>query len=254
MRGLKDNHSQPSRSAAERLQFSLRGLLVFIGVFCAGCALVFSAIRAAREADRRSRCKARLTDIAVAVCEYHDTYGCFPPPFFSDAAGKPLYSWRVRVNQLTGAANLALDAYNFGLPWNDPSNLRVSGSCGDEFQCPSVRYPRGTGCTDYVMVLGEKTATRAGGAPSAVGHDDQIIIVEIPDSDIYWTEPRDLVLGEMRIQINDESKPGVSIAHGHRAVVFSEEEVPRTISLHGRRSTFYLTDYTLESKKARSKE
>jgi hypothetical protein len=214
MSNVQDHQSEPRRWARERFQFSMRGLLVFVGLFCAGCALVFSSVRAVREADRRARCKARHQSIGLAVCDYHDTSGSFPPPFFSDAAGKPLNSWRVLVGESLGDGALMRNGYRLRLPWNDSTNLKISGFYGWQFQCPA-RHPKVNGYTDYVMVLGETRASRAGAAPSVGAHHDQIIIVEIADSDVYWTEPRDLVLGELSIQINDESKP-VSSDHAHR--------------------------------------
>jgi len=255
MSDIHDNQSQPPLPSPPRLQFSMRGLLVIVGVLCAVCALVFGAIRGAREADRKARCEARLQSIGLGVCQYYDAYGSFPLPYSSDAAGKPINSWRVLVGDFLGDFSLNRHRYDASLPWNNPANLAISRLDGNQFlfQCPSAPHPGGNGYTDYVMVLSDNATLTPGRAPSATEHRNQFIIVEIAGSDIYWTEPRDLVLGEMRIQINGEFTPGATSGHAHRAVVFNEEDVPRTISLHGRRATFYVTDYTLESKKATGK-
>ena len=46
-----------------------------------------------------------------------------------------------------------------------------------------------------------------------------IIVAEIADSDIFWTEPRDLSTDEMSLHINDKSKPSISSHHPHGAMV-----------------------------------
>ena len=38
-----------------------------------------------------------LKQIGLALLEYHQKYGSFPPAFVADANGKPLYSWRVLI-------------------------------------------------------------------------------------------------------------------------------------------------------------
>jgi hypothetical protein len=70
------------------------------------------------------------------------------------------------------------------------------------------------------MVVGQqRTASSAG---SHV-HPDAILVVEIVDSDIYWTEPRDLNFDEMSFRVNDRSKPSISSHHVHGAMaVFAD--------------------------------
>ena len=55
------------------------------------------AFRDAREAARRSQCKGNLKQIGLALLNYHDTFGCFPPAYIADADGKPMHSWRVLI-------------------------------------------------------------------------------------------------------------------------------------------------------------
>src|SRR5437867_7559265 len=77
-------------------------VVVIIGVIgalvvCGGilAALLLPAIQAAREAARRAQSSNNLKQIALALHNYHDVHGSFPPAVVTDANGQPLYSGRV---------------------------------------------------------------------------------------------------------------------------------------------------------------
>jgi prepilin-type processing-associated H-X9-DG protein len=152
--------------------------------------------------------------IGLALHEYHDIHGCFPAPFSVDANGKPLHSWRVAM--LPFMASTTFDStFDYTVAWNHPKNVKVSARWSHLFQCPSARQPAGTAFTNYVMVLGQKRTAQSG----QVDHPPAIIVVEIVNSDIHWTEPRDLNFDEMSFTINDKTKPSISSHHVHRAMV-----------------------------------
>src|SRR4051794_7934118 len=66
-------------------------------VACAGSlfGLLARAVEQAREAARRSQCTCNLCQIKLALHNSHESHGAFPPAYVADAAGRPLYSWRV---------------------------------------------------------------------------------------------------------------------------------------------------------------
>ncbi len=198
------------------LQFSVRGLLRFVGVLCvvfALIALLGRGIRAAREAAWQQHCTNNLKMIGIALHSYHDIYNRFPPPFSTDANGKPMHSWRIAIGPYISSSRL-YDQYDYKQPWNSPKNLALTAQWpwwGHDFTCPSTNQPTGSGFTNYVMVVGQD---RVGS-----GRKEAIIVVEIADSDIHWTEPRDLNFDEMSFTINDKTKPSISSHHPHGAMV-----------------------------------
>ena len=52
-----------------------------------------------------------------------------------------------------------------------------------------------------------------------------MIIIEIADSDIHWMEPRDVLLSELSMKINDRSKRSLSSYHGGACVLRADGTV-----------------------------
>lgn len=68
-----------SRPAHPRGGFTLVELLVVIAIIGILIALLLPAVQAAREAARRSQCRNNMKQLGLALHNYHDTYGAFPP-------------------------------------------------------------------------------------------------------------------------------------------------------------------------------
>ena len=89
---------------------------------------------AAQEERRHWACKMNLKLLAIALHNYHDTYGAFPPAYVADASGKPMHSWRVLI--LPHMEQLALyERYNFNEPWDGPNNILLANEMPDIFRC-----------------------------------------------------------------------------------------------------------------------
>jgi type II secretory pathway pseudopilin PulG len=70
-------HSQ--NQGTSRSAFTLKELLVSVAVIGALCALALPFVQMARENARRNSCSSNLHIIGVALMNYENKHGCFPP-------------------------------------------------------------------------------------------------------------------------------------------------------------------------------
>ena len=172
-----------------------------------------------REPYRRAQCHNYLRQIGVAMHDYHDEYGCFPPAYVADDDGRPMYSWRVLLLPLMEESEPELYAqFRLDEPWDSPENIKVLDAVGQysHLHCPSDRDSSATE-TNYVLIVGEESLSRG---PNGVTIDqisdrtsNTIMVVEIVQSGIQWTEPRDLKAEEITFRINDPERPGIGSRH-----------------------------------------
>ena len=86
-------------------------------------------------------------------------------------------------------------------------------------------------CTNYVMLIDDRPGqlngppNRPGSFPPRLYPDHSVIVIEIADSDIHWMEPRDVLLSELSMKINDRSNRSLSSYHGGACVVHADASV-----------------------------
>ncbi|NLE37571.1 MAG: DUF1559 domain-containing protein [Pirellulaceae bacterium] len=198
-------------------------------------ALLLPAVQAAREAARRMQCTNNMKQITLALHNYHDAYGQFPPAYTVDDTGKPLHSWRVLILPYMEDSYL-YEQIRLDEPWDSPHNMAVAGQyCPHYYRCASDAVGNFTD-TSYVMVVGPGCISDGSGAKSIAdvkdGTSNTILVVEMADSGIRWTEPRDLDAVTMSYQLNDPANKscissmhpgGVNVAMADGSVQFLSE-------------------------------
>jgi prepilin-type processing-associated H-X9-DG protein len=191
--------------------------LLGIALVCGGIliALLLPAVQAAREAARRSQCVNNLKQIALAMHNYHDVYGSFPPAYLADEEGKPMHSWRVLLLPFLEQQAL-YQQYNFNEPWNSPANQRIASTVLSVYRCPSdpaIGAPE----TSYVMIVGPGTLSDGTSSTDmseiSDGTSNTLMIIEATGTGIGWAEPRDLDATKITFQVNEPTGGEIESPH-----------------------------------------
>ncbi|MDH3719020.1 MAG: DUF1559 domain-containing protein, partial [Planctomycetota bacterium] len=89
--------------------------------------LLLPVVQSCRESASRVQCMNNLKQIALALHQYHDQYGSFPPAYVAGPDGKPWHSWRVLILPFIEAEPLYA-MYNFDEPWDGPNNRKLAAA------------------------------------------------------------------------------------------------------------------------------
>jgi prepilin-type N-terminal cleavage/methylation domain-containing protein len=124
--------------------FTLIELLVVIAIIAVLIALLLPAVQSAREAARRAQCTNNLKQIGIALHNYHDALGAFPPGWISrpgpngDNAG-PGWGWATMTLAFSEQSPL-YGAINVNLPIELPDNQTARLAGLNLFTCPTDAY------------------------------------------------------------------------------------------------------------------
>jgi Protein of unknown function (DUF1559) len=199
-----------------RWQMSVRGLMKLILYLGCGLGLLMMLGEAVScRVPRQAICANNLKQIALALHNYHERFGSFPPAYIPDASGRPMHSWRVLILPFLEEEPL-YDKYDFREPWNGPNNIKLLNSMPHIFACPS-RPSNPANLTSYVAITGPSTmfpgATSVKFTDVTDGVSQTVMVVETANISIPWSAPVDLDIRTMSLQINDPKNPAISSKH-----------------------------------------
>jgi prepilin-type processing-associated H-X9-DG protein len=170
---------------------SIGSTLVVIGVLIA---LLLPAVQAAREAARRSQCVNNLKQMGLAMLNYHDINGAFPPAMTIDPDGKPLLSWRVLLLPYLDEQAL-YQQFKLDEPWDSPNNKPLLASMPRVYACPSLPT-EGTDTSIYQVIIGPGTVFENSKSISireiTDGTSNTLLVVE-STAPVPWTQPSGLI-------------------------------------------------------------
>jgi prepilin-type processing-associated H-X9-DG protein len=184
-------------------------------------AVLLPAVANCRPAARRIQCNNNLKQIALALHDYEKANGCYPPAYIADKNGRPVHSWRVLLLPYLGYDSL-YNQYSFNEPWDGPNNSKLLAARPREYVCPSDAraYSPDAAPTSYVAVVGPKaawTGEKPRKAADLTPSSETIMLVEVADAGISWTEPKDLLVTALETAGTCPSTVTVSSQHGNRS-------------------------------------
>ncbi len=165
--------------------FTLVELLTVMAVIGFLIALLLPATQSARESARRSQCSNNLKQIGLALHNYHDTYGQFPPAAIGphDVPVERQFSWMVAILPFL-EQQAFYDKIRLDLPWDHPLNAGLLQIGPGALFCPSDPAPttsEGYPKTCYVAVTGADLSYGRGEPRGVIDFDRGLALGEIVD-------------------------------------------------------------------------
>src|SRR5262245_11270109 len=146
------------------------------------------------QAAARIRSSNNLKQMALAMLNYHDTYGTFPPAtVYSKDGKKPLYSWRVAILPFIEEDKLYKE-FKLDEPWDSDNNKKLLDKLPKVY-APVTGKPKDKTATHYQVLVGggamfdAKAKTRIAGVPYGLSNTIMIVEAEEP---VPWSKPADL--------------------------------------------------------------
>ena len=154
-------------------------------------AALFSAGKKARDAARSMQSKNHLKQIALALHNYQDARGHFPPAVLYGPDGKTPHSWRVAILPYMEQSVL-YDRYHLDEPWDSPHNLTLAKEAPAVFRHPQELKSTNTA---YFVLTGPKTvfSGKEGVKLGEIkdGTANTLMVIEAR-RDVPWTKPEDI--------------------------------------------------------------
>jgi hypothetical protein len=240
--------------AGSRGRLRGRGLAIvgiILGVIgpLASIAAYVAAVHRIRSAAQRIQSANNMRILMLAMHNFHDTRGHFPPAVVYGPDGKPLYSWRVLLLPYIGQDNL-YHRFHLDEPWDSLNNKPLLAMMPKEFQDPADTTPQ-LGLTPYQVFDGPGAPFDSSARPLKPFHHDGVpplrlqmsafqiripdftdglsrtfLIVEATDP-VPWTSPQNLPFGPgvPLPKLGRPSRGGYNAAYADGSVHFASSSI-----------------------------
>ncbi len=156
--------------------------------------LVLEAVQKARQSAARAQAQNNLKQIGIALHNYHDTIGSFPPQATYDKNGKPMLSWRVFILPYIEQDNL-YKQFHLDEPWDSEHNKKLLAQMPKVYASPADEKSVKDHLTHYQGFFGKgaffegKKGLRI--ADFTDGTSNTLMIVEASKA-VPWSKPEDI--------------------------------------------------------------
>ena len=162
---------------------------------------VLSAVQQFSTGNHRPNAFNSLKQIALAMHNFHDVFGHFPPQALADANGNRLLSWRVMILPYLDQAPLYTE-FHLDEPWDSVHNLQLVSKMPAVLKSlgqPSEKSEPGK--TRFVAPLTKDSPFGRAGAVRIQditdGTSNTLMVVEASaDKAMIWTKPEDILIDE----------------------------------------------------------
>lgn len=171
--------------------------------------LIYPALNPARDTGGRYNPGLyHQKQLALAIHNYREEHGHFPPPYVADDYGKPLYSWRVLILPYMYGQPIA-SQFHYDEPWDSAHNLSLLSFHLEIYQSHDATLPDET---QFLAVVDDDTMWNPDREITTDdvtdGLDKTLLLVEVPSQGIHWSEPRDLSRAEAIKLLKEASRRG----------------------------------------------
>ena len=162
--------------------------------------MLLPAVQQVRAAARRTIAMNNLRQMALALLNYENARGHFPPAYSVNDDGTPLLSWRVAILPYM-EQNALYEQFHLDEPWDSPHNIALSEQMPEVFNHPS--YGSLGNQTVFVAPVGNDSILSPGPIDDS-GNGNEIagitdglsntpLLVTVNEINaVVWTSPEDL--------------------------------------------------------------
>jgi hypothetical protein len=209
-----------TEGATMHVAASFRGDLAYSKLAEGMFKLLFGVTEASQDAQSSNNMK----QIAIALHNYADTHGGFPPQAICDKKGKPLLSWRVAILPYIEQENVYRQ-FKLDEPWDSEHNLKLAEVHIKTYMLPGEKIDK-QGKTPYRCFYGNGAAfdriAMTKFSDFQDGTSNTIFFVEAAES-VVWTKPDDIEFNPKK-----EMKGFLRASRERFTLAFADGSVRRT--------------------------
>ncbi len=169
-------------------------LVTFVSIVYLAGLVLLPEISRIQERRNTTQSLGNLQRVAQALNNYALEYGTYPPPVVYDAAGTPLYSWRVLILPQLGYRNI-YEQFNLAESWSSWQNMMLVDRMPSEYRLSGAASMALSGETAVCLVTGTGTLFPVAGPMSPTAVTDMpkatILVTEATRAINTWTSPSD---------------------------------------------------------------